>query len=94
MCENSLLKICGLNIVNISLQVYRDPMKRLELKFRPQDTFCKAACGDRSASHKLLLKVKRKPKDTKGQEGEDTSDEVSAEIVGIAESVYRFDCKC
>jgi len=31
----------------------------LELRFRPNDTFCKPTCGDRSTSSSLLLRVRR-----------------------------------
>lgn len=34
-----------------------DPVTRLDLRFRPEDPYCKPAYGDRSATTNLLLKV-------------------------------------
>ena len=43
------------------LQVYNDPIMRLDMKMRPDDVFCKPACADRHQTRTLILKVKQKP---------------------------------
>ena len=37
-------------------QVMEEPNRRLELRFRPDDVFCKPACGERSPASSLLLR--------------------------------------
>ena len=37
-------------------QVVEEPNRRLELRFRPDDVFCKPACGDRHPGSSLLLR--------------------------------------
>ncbi|XP_049963038.1 general transcription factor 3C polypeptide 5 [Schistocerca serialis cubense] len=59
---DNMLKTLG-GIQNIST-AYSQKNRRLELRFRPDDMYCKPACGDRHKSSSLLLKfvVKRKKK--------------------------------
>ena len=49
----------GLETVN---RVAQNPNRRLELRFRPDDVFCKPTCGERSPETAFLLRVKRKKK--------------------------------
>ena len=37
-------------------QVMEEPNRRLELRFRPDDVFCKPACGEKHPSSSLLLR--------------------------------------
>lgn len=61
---DNMLKTLG-GIQNIS-SAYSQRNRRLELRFRPDDIYCKPACGDRHKSSSLLLKfvVRRKKKKT------------------------------
>ncbi len=46
-----------------------EPNLRLELRFRPEDAFCKPTCGERTRETGFLLKVK-KMRRKKGREKE------------------------
>merc|ERR1719220_327061 len=41
-------------------QVLEEPNRRLELRFRPDDVFCKPTCGEKHAGSSFLVKVKKK----------------------------------
>ena len=43
-------------------RVNRDNSRRLELRFRPEDAYCKPTCGEKVRETSFLLKVKRKRK--------------------------------
>lgn len=40
------------------LQVYSEPNRRLELRFRPDDVYCRPACSDQHKTTGLLLSIK------------------------------------
>ena len=44
----------------MNFQTYLDPSRRLELRLRPQDVYCKPACADRKEFTGLLLRIRRK----------------------------------
>lgn len=44
----------------MNFQTYLDPSRRLELRLRPQDVYCKPACADRREFTGLLLRIRRK----------------------------------
>ena len=65
--------------------------RRLELKFRPDDIYCKPACGDRYRTNGVLVRVKilKGKKETLPEE--DESPVVSSlGIVGRAQTSFRF----
>lgn len=62
--------------------------RRLELRFRPDDVFCKPACGDKHQTSAVLLKVKVRRKKT------DETVSTKARVVGKVNSVFRFSNLC
>lgn len=70
--------------------------RKLELRFRPQDPYCKPAYGTMNKVSSLLLKVKRRrksnPADSHILDGGDDSNafEYKVEILGIITSSYKF----
>lgn len=66
--------------------------RRLELRFRPDDIYCKPACGDRVKTNALLLKVKvlRKP----NENDSDKRQVKSIEVVGRIQTLFKFKSKC
>lgn len=77
------------------IQVFRNSSKRLELKFRPQDPYCKSIHGDRFNTTNLLLKVvKRTKKHCKtaniDSKSESRNVDYKIEILGIAGTSYKF----
>ena len=82
-----------------------EPNRRLELRFRPDDVFCKPACGERSPASSLLLRqvspfllpglfthfsrVKKK-KLKAGREGKDKpAVKFETSIEGVVPTTYR-----
>ncbi|KAM3599454.1 uncharacterized protein V6R79_005845 [Siganus canaliculatus] len=66
-------------------KIFSHPNRRLELRYRPQDPFCHALCGNRFSSSNLVLRVKRRvrkkdPKDV----------EIQMDILGIIATTYKF----
>ncbi|XP_025114194.1 general transcription factor 3C polypeptide 5-like [Pomacea canaliculata] len=74
--------------------------RKLELRFRPQDPYCKPAYGTMNKVSSLLLKVKRRrksnPADSHILDGGDDSNafEYKVEILGIITSSYKFQAMC
>ena len=54
---NMLDTLGGLETV---AQVLEEPNRRLELRFRPEDVFCKPTCGEKYSGSSFLVNVKRK----------------------------------
>lgn len=46
--------------INFSFKVSKTKNKRLELRFRPDDGYCKPACGDRHQTAGFLLRIRVK----------------------------------
>ncbi|CAN7993076.1 unnamed protein product [Ixodes hexagonus] len=63
-------------------EAHSDPCRRLELKFRPDDPYCKSAYANRFNASCLLLKVKR----NRSKDGES----YSVSIEGTVSTVYKF----
>ncbi|KAG1688210.1 General transcription factor 3C polypeptide 5 [Nymphon striatum] len=85
--EKMLTTLGGLSNVT---KTHNDPRQRLQLSFHPDNPFCQSARGDREKSCAFLLRVRRK----KVRNSPDTStkpdNEVSAEIIGIVPTTYKF----
>ncbi|KAG8201820.1 hypothetical protein JTE90_027300 [Oedothorax gibbosus] len=74
-------------------KVFKNPTKRLELKFRPDDPYCKCAHGDRFNSTNLLIKVVKRTKKKKYKNGEIVPEpevQLSVELLGVACTSYKF----
>lgn len=71
------------------LQAYCEKNRRLELRFRPDDVFCKPACGDKHQVSAVLLKVKVKRKKTDNQ-----IISTKASVVGKVKDVFKFNSEC
>lgn len=78
-------------------EVFRNSSKRLELKFRPDDPYCKSAHGDRFNTTNLLLKVVKrtkkisqnsKPESERLVDGKNV--EYKIEFLGVACTSYKF----
>lgn len=74
------------------------PRRNMELRFRPDDLFCKPCISDRSTKPNILLKVKvRKPITSNGAEGSavDCKPEVvSYEVIGVSAVTFNFNKLC
>ena len=71
-------------------KVFSDPSRRLELRFRPKDPFCKPTCGDRSQASSLLLRVRRVQK----RGCKCNKSEIRTEIVAPVEATFTFNNLC
>lgn len=60
----------------------------MELRFRPNDVFCKPACGDRYKTNGIILKVKVVK--MKSGNGEETGHIKSCEILGRVTTSFKF----
>lgn len=57
-------------------QVYCEDNRRMELRFRPSDVYCKPTCGERHNSTALLLRVvRRRKKTTTRKKSEENADQ-------------------
>ncbi|XP_077981401.1 general transcription factor 3C polypeptide 5-like, partial [Glandiceps talaboti] len=66
-------------------KIHSDPSRRLELRYKPNNPYCHAACGNRYATTSLLLKVVKKTK-----KSDPSYVEYKSEILGSVETTYRF----
>lgn len=74
-------------------QVLEEPNRRMELRFRPEDVFCKPTCGERHSGSSFLLKVKkRKLKPGRGVGKPEIIHETVVE--GAVTDCYRFNNLC
>ena len=78
-----------------------DPSRRLELRLRPDDVYCKPACADHFPTNNLLLKVRRRKKrrkaatdDHPASSSSAVDEPIEASVVGIVEKTYRFQSMC
>ncbi|XP_054710468.1 general transcription factor 3C polypeptide 5-like [Uloborus diversus] len=71
--------------------MFNTPTKRLELKFRPEDPYCKCVHGDRFNTTNILLKIVKKTKKSK-KDTAASSDNVKFEVefLGAACTTYKF----
>ncbi|XP_065300014.1 general transcription factor 3C polypeptide 5 [Dermacentor albipictus] len=63
-------------------KAYSDPTRRLEMKFRPEDPYCKSAYANRFNASCLVLKVKK----NRGN----TDEPYTVSIEGTVTTVYKF----
>lgn len=74
----------------VDCQAYCEKNRRLELRFRPDDVYCKPACGDKHQISAVLLKVRVRRK--KKLTGDDTVT-TEASVIGKVNSVFKFSSK-
>ncbi|KAL1124661.1 hypothetical protein AAG570_001285 [Ranatra chinensis] len=74
--------------------VYSERNRRLELRFRPDDIYCKPACGDRSKTNGILLKAKVLRKKNRMNSEEEETIVKSIEIIGRATTTFKFKSSC
>ena len=76
-------------------QVIEEPNRRLELRFRPDDVFCKPTCGEKQTDTSFLIRVKRK-KLKAGLEPSEERPAVRSEVrvEGIVTDNYKFNNLC
>ena len=70
---------------------------RLELRFRPDDIYCKPAIGRPSKTCCLALKIKRKkdqPESMSIEQDEVEEYKYSAEILGLVDTIFEFSGQC
>lgn len=82
------------------IEVFRNSTKRLELKFRPEDPYCKSIHGDRFNATNLLLKVVKRTKKRKSESKSASAQmceksleenvDYKVEMLGIACTSYKF----
>ncbi|GBL81083.1 General transcription factor 3C polypeptide 5 [Araneus ventricosus] len=73
-------------------KVFKNPSKRLELKFRPSDPFCKCVHGDRFNTTNIVMKVTKRIK-RKSRTSELPSEpdiQYKIEFLGVASTTYKF----
>lgn len=86
--------VSGTNYTARFLQAHSDGRK-FEVKFRPDDRFCKPAVSRTVCGTSLILKVKRrKERDTSAlcnsETMENVKSEYSVELMGVANKIYQF----
>ena len=76
-------------------QVLEEPNRRLELRFRPDDVFCKPTCGEKQTDSSFLIRVKKK-KLKPGREPSEDRPAVKTEVKveGIVTDNYKFNNLC
>lgn len=79
-------------------QVINDSSQRLELKFRPDDPYCRPTCSEKVSCRGLVVKMKIIKKRKKS--GKETL-EIIPQVMGKVSSCYRFrgkstvfNCRC
>ena len=71
-------------------RVVSEPNRRLELRFRPDDVFCKPTCGERCTdTNSFLLRVKRMR-----SKKDPTKTKIETEIVGTVATTFKFQNLC
>ena len=86
----------GLDVIS---KTVADPTRRLELRLRPNDVYCKPACADHYPTNNLVLKVRRRKKRgdevaTSSSTSATKAEPIEATIVGIVEKTYKFQSMC
>ncbi|XP_045108931.1 general transcription factor 3C polypeptide 5-like isoform X2 [Portunus trituberculatus] len=66
--DNMINTLGGLEKIS---EVYCEDNRRMELRFRPNDVYCKPTCGERHNTTALLLRVVRRKKRRKKRTGEE-----------------------
>merc|ERR1719419_635911 len=69
----------------------------MELRFRPEDTYCKPTCGTRSQSSSLLVRVKRVKvvkKCGSCKVASESREEVRTEVLAPIQTTFTFNNLC
>ncbi|XP_063241517.1 general transcription factor 3C polypeptide 5 isoform X2 [Bacillus rossius redtenbacheri] len=91
--DDLMLKTLG-GITNIS-RTYSKKNRRLELRFRPDDAYCKPTCGLLHHVSAVLLKVKVRKKQSQDPSSSEVPQyDCTAIVVGQVSNVYRFTNLC
>ncbi len=77
-------------LTNIA-RVYSESSRRLELRFRPDDIFCKPTCGERTTEAAFLLSVKRMKR--KRPDGS-YEYKLKTNILGYVDCTFKFSNLC
>lgn len=91
----SMLETLG-GTVNLC-KVFSDKSRRMELRFRPEDPYCKPTCGTRSQSSNLLVRVKRvrvTKKCGKCDKSSQPKEEIRTEVLAPIQSTFTFNNLC
>jgi len=90
--ENPTRAIQTLGGLNNIAQVLSEPNRRLELRFRTEDVYCKPTCGERSQSSSFVVKVQRR----RLKPGVKNKPEFihTTNLVGLVSSCFRFSNLC
>ncbi len=83
--------LCTLGGLDNVAKVYEEPNRRLELRFRPADVFCKPTCGERTRDAAFLLRARRRKRTRRDGTVER---KVTANIVGTVDATFRFNNLC
>ena len=78
-------------------KVFTDRSRRMELRFRPEDTYCKPTCGTRSQSSSLLVRVKRVKVVKKCgtcKVASEPREEVRTEVLAPIQTTFTFNNLC
>ncbi|XP_064616551.1 general transcription factor 3C polypeptide 5-like [Liolophura sinensis] len=99
--DKAFATLGGIKAIQKTVQ---NPIKKLELKMRPEDIYCKPVFGTRTETTSLLLRVKRRRrKGTAPGEASvsdatetknDTQEEWKADILGMVGCTFRFQSLC
>lgn len=99
--DNMIATLGGTEMIS---KVYSETNRRLELRFRPDDVYCKPVCGERTSSTALLVRVRRRVKKAKGAgrgSAVPSSTNASGEVVkvessllGVVNTSYNFNTMC
>ncbi len=84
---DAMLQTLG-GIDNVS-RVMQEPNRRLELRFRPDDVFCKPTCGERSTdTTSFVVRAKRMRNKRTGET------KLVSEVVGTVHTTFKFQSLC
>uniref|UniRef100_A0A1B6FP34 General transcription factor 3C polypeptide 5 n=1 Tax=Cuerna arida TaxID=1464854 RepID=A0A1B6FP34_9HEMI len=84
--DKMLQSLGGINKIS---KVYAERNRRLELRFRPDDVYCRPACADRQKVTGLLLSVKVRRKKSSGEVVN-----VTPTVVGKVNMAFKFTSLC
>ncbi|KAI5744122.1 hypothetical protein M8J77_025875 [Diaphorina citri] len=86
--DRAIQSLGGLHQIS---EVINDSSQRLELKFRPDDPYCRPACSEKVSCRGLVVKMKVIKKRKKS--GKETL-EIIPQVMGKVSSCYRFRGMC
>jgi len=90
--EKAIKTLGGLRNIG---QVVSEPNRRLELRFRPDDIYCKPTCGERHSCPSFVIRVKRKRLKAHLRGKSDKPEYINTtENLGMITSCFRFSNLC